>query len=237
MTIAAVKTINAKRETFQIPHKEKKIEQIREWLIEGNTSQQTMAKRLDISQATVCRLVKALDEKTVKQDKRPIRAKRSIRIGQFDKLKALALNAWIQSCNDEIEITTHTKDCPICRGTGKIQTGTEPETDCIDCKGIGLIAEIKKRVRNKTGDSSYMKIAVDCVREMGRLEGSYADKSKSNITAARLIKESKMVDGEVRESIEALYVNAPVDVLLKAKQAIAELKDKAIVSDVSKVSQ
>ena len=63
--------------------------------------------------------------------------------------------------------------------------------------------------------------------------------STSKITAKRLLKESKMVGGELQERIEEVYFEAPIELILKAKATIDELKRKsteALDAEVKKVS-
>ena len=225
-------------QTDPIPDRNGKIDAIENLMIEGITNQTQISKIIGISQPSVCRLMKELQGDLIERDRRPTKAKRIILVSQLGKIQLLALKAWEDSCNDEIEVTRQERECSLCFGIGKLtdlRSGTEGK--CKVCDGSGTTESVKTKVKNRTGDSSYLKIVVDCIREAGKMQGTYIDKSGQKATIAKLMKSSKTVGGEIQEITEAIYAEVPVDLLLKAKLTIEELKTEVTVDKSTKSTE
>ena len=184
-----------------------------------------------ISQATVSRIIREIEAGNAKIDHKPTRVKRAIIKRQFGHIHRIAIEAWEKSCEDEIETTVFSQNCSVCNGTGEIGTDSEIAQVCSDCQGTGKIETHKTKIRKRTGDSSYLKIAVDCIRESGKLEGSYKDGKGSKMTVKRLLAESKKVGGEIQTRVEEIYAEVPTDLILKAKQTIEELQKSAELTE------
>ena len=191
----------------------------------GIRNQGVIASKLGIAQPTVCKMLKEYysylaDEKTT-----PVKSDRMIQLHQIAHIQVLSLNAWKDSLQDfhEVEVTIH--HCTVCSGTG-----TNPDThdDCLDCQGTGKIESTKTKIRKSTGDSSYLKITLDCIKQIAKLQGTEIDKS-GRINIQKMIATAREVGGEIEQRVEAVYVEAPIDMLLKAKQILADLEEKKVI--------
>ena len=213
--------------------KSKLMREMEECMDAGMRNQTTIAKRLGCSTPTVNRLMKEHFEHLTNIKEESSQASRLIQLGQIAHIQVLSLNAWKDSLQDfhEVEVTIH--HCGVCSGTG---TNQDDHSDCLDCKGTGKIESTKTKIRKSTGDSSYLKITLDCIKQIAKLQGTEIDKS-GRINIQKMIATAKQVGGEIEQRMEAVYVEAPIDMILKAKQIMADLEEKKIVEVKSDASQ
>lgn len=215
-------------------NKAEKMQVIEYLMATGETNQYVIAEKVGCSQPNVRTLMQAIRKENVREDNSTVKEKRATRIRQLAHIHRLALTKFADSCKEEVEVSTTIMKCGICSGVGKVNN-----EKCLDCDGSGKSEIIKTKITQKSGDSSYIRIAVDCVKESGKLEGSYMNPTTEKATIKRLLKESKMVGGELQERVEEIYFEAPLELILKAKATIDELKRKsndAIEAESKKVS-
>jgi len=211
------------KNNLRIPKEEKKLMMIRieELITSGFTNQTSIANALNISQSSVHRFIKEIEQNLADRNKKTVSAKRAVRISQLEHILKLALESYTKSLKDDIETTTSSSGCVKCMTNGEIDIDGEIVV-CPDCFGNGEIRSKTVKRKHKSGDSSMLRVAADCIKECARIQGVYIDNSKARATLKQLTMEKK--NGEIKDKVEELYIDAPVDLLINAKRVIEELK-------------
>ena len=148
------------------------------------------------------------------------------RVVQLESLLQKSVNAFDRSRIDE-EFRIVANQCERCGGTGNHQKDGISEP-CRSCNATGKIVSQTTVTRESPGDPSFLKVAKDCIVEIAKLQGLYPEKSGSAAAVAlgsvRTITEKAGIGGNIREQVEELYLQAPVDVLLATMAALDNLK-------------
>lgn len=225
------------RKTFRLSKERKRemYQRIEELITRGVTNQQQIATAMNVSQPTVSRAIKILQKQMVLRDRTSLDTKRSFRVQQLGKILQIAIEAFDRSIENETEVTTQSRLCRVCEATGNVSNEKDDRVKCSECAGTGEITITTHKSKRKSGDSSFLKVCVDCVREIGRMEGSYVDKSSAVASVRRLIAESKETNGVIEKRVEELYIDVPVDLILRAKQTIDELRESGSESEQNKI--
>ncbi len=205
--------------------KEEMLNRVEELIVSGFTNQTAMAKSMNVSQPTISRMIKKIELRLAERHRRSTKAKRATRISQLEHILNLAVESYKKSLKDDVETTTHTQGCMACGTLGKIDKDGEMIT-CPSCFGKGVLENKTVKRKIKSGDSSMLRVATDCIKECARIQGVYIDAGKSKGTLRQLtLNQKKISDTEIESKIEELYIDAPVDLLINAKRLITELQE------------
>ena len=78
------------------------------------------------------------------------------------------------------------------------------------------------RVVGRHGDPTLLSVAKSCIAEAAKLQGCYPETVKFG--RSTLVEQASLVGGEVKRSVEELYFEAPVDLIIKAKATLDQLR-------------
>lgn len=212
-------------------NKSKLISGIEECLDSGIRNQTRIATELNCSQSTVNRLMREYFVGLTEIKEESSKASRLIQIGQLSFIHVKAYEAWLESLKDTHEVEVSIHHCGVCNGTGE-----KDHEDCVDCKGTGEIQSTKTKIKKSTGDPAYLKIAVDCIRQAAKLQGTEIDKS-GRVNIQKMIASAREVGGEIEQKVEAMYIEAPIDLILQAKQILSKLEDQKTIEVESEAPQ
>lgn len=203
----------------------KRMMRLEQMILRGNTNQSQLAAAFGVDQSTVCHWIREIEADWKKREYDKLDDRRRYRIKQLENIVSMALASYDRSRLDEEEFTISQKTCPICDGTKEMkQDGTT--TKCRGCDGVGYVQTEQTKVKGKAGESSFLKVAVDTIKEIGRLEGLYPE--KSGITRRSALVESHVgEDGVLRQRIDELYVDAPDDMIVQALSDLDRLEEAA----------
>lgn len=140
------------------------------------------------------------------------------------------------SCFNEHKKGVTASHCLDCSGTGKGNTqssrcfscdgtGVEIKTSCLSCSGEGKISIQTTRVKGQSGDSSFLSVAKDCIKELARLEG-ISTRGGLTVAVKNIIRDGSGLNLEVQPDA---YLEAPVDAIIRAKAAIDYVRNKGTV--------
>lgn len=192
-------------------------------MIRGIKNQSEIASAFGISKVQVCKDMAEIRKSWMKRDPDAKEQLGKERVVQLESLLQKAVNAFDRSRIDE-EFRVVAAQCDRCGGTGLHDKDGISEP-CRSCNGQGKIVTQTTVTRESPGDPAFLKIAKDCIVEMGKLQGLYPEKAGSlTVGSVRTITETEGVGGAVREQVEQMYVSAPRDLLLAAMSALDNLK-------------
>lgn len=197
-------------------------QRVERMLLRGITNQRDIAAAMGVTEKTIFYDVKAIQEQWYTPEKAAER--RTRRIKQLEAIMQEAYNAYDRSKKNAEEESIITRPCRTCGGMeveGDDQGNAPPP--CPTCGGEGVVREVITRAKGRTGDPAYLDLIKNCVKEIARLEGLYITKHaiKGMPAAQQVI---------INAGAEA-YKDAPTDLLLNARQAIALLKGGANIID------
>jgi len=167
-----------------------------------------------VTQTTIATDVKAIEHLWLQYDIRTTKWKRSKRVKQLERIARESINAFEKSQQNVEEISTvyTPKPCPDCKGTGFAN-----EIDwCVACEGKGTVMTevVTKKVKGQAGDSSFLRVFNECIKEIAKLEGL-------------VVKEPLVVKGQItHQHVSTLNINwdrVPNDALLEAKRVWAKI--------------
>jgi len=118
-------------------------------------------------------------------------------------------------------------DCEECGGTG------HEVAKCRLCAGEGKIKVETTKVKGQAGDPAFLRVAKDCFAEMARLSDLYP----RNATVKKLTMSSKEVGGQIEKTIEGLYLDAPMETIIRARAVVDEIEEKMREGEASIVSE
>src|SRR5262249_42585794 len=112
------------------------------------------------------------------------------------------------------------KACENCHDGIVYDEKTKKNLVCPQCDGDGKIVTETRKVSGKPGDSEFLNVAKAAFIECGRIEGIYP----ATGSVFKKTVERSTVDGEIRERVDELYIEAPYELVLRAKASLDELR-------------
>lgn len=186
---------------------------IRQMLLKGMTSRQEMADALGVSSVTVGNYIKKIEARWDRDDRMTFRQKKKRRLEQLCMAAQKAMASYERSRQDEEEITTNyvQRKCKKC-DDGLLENGDW----CEACDGKGKVTSevVSRRVRGKAGDSGHLRVFLEAVEKMIKLENLYPARKEQLDVRGKI--------GVVSASLD--FSQAPPEVILEAKRAVDLLR-------------
>jgi hypothetical protein len=202
-TIELIKTRNAVRRDF----------------FNGITSYTDLANRHGISGATVTKYIKAIMREVVWEDNETGKEQFVLAERRLMSIYSKAVDAFERSRKNAEEISTQyiPKPCPDCKGVGFEGGDKSTERWCVTCDGDGKIMTeiVTKKVKGQAGDANFLRVQLDCIREINRIRGHYPKSYADGTNNTHL---------HLHQAPTMDLSNVPEDVLLKALEAMDQLK-------------
>lgn len=213
--------------------KERRIRRIEEMLLRGITSYEEMASAFGVESSIIASEVKDIRARWRQSAGENTEELRALRVKQVEKLAQLALNSYDRSRMDSEEFTITEKICDNCSGKGLIRTEGVGNSECASCGGLGKNVVETTRIKGQPGDPAWLRVAKECIVEAARMEGSYPTPA----SAIRRTVQSENIDGEIRTQVDEIYYHGPVELILKAKSTLDDLRYQATIGGKEVVAE
>lgn len=201
---------------------EKYLSRLEHRLLRGVTSAVELSAAFNKPLNAMHKDIAKVRERWLKNSPKEAEHAKVTRIRQLEHVAILALDSYQRSRQDVEEITSVKKRCMACGGTGKIDRKPAPE-DCGDCGGTGMTTVETRRVKGQAGDAGFLKVARECFVEAGKIEGV---NNTASLTMKNLAKiAGELPDGPMKIDAMELTLEAPIDVLIRAKVLLEELEE------------
>lgn len=203
----------------------RRMQRCEDLLLQGMTNQSQIAIALGCTQANVSIIFKKIRETWLKQDVKSAGARRREYVRRFHNAAYEAFKAWERSKQSTEEITTDYRKvkCPVCKGSGMTN-----ETDwCEECNGDGTktVEHVTRKIRGQAGDAAHLRVFKEMLVEAAKIECVYPSTIVNVKTRNRT---------DIHFGIEkgTDFSTAPLDALLDARKAIANLMNTSQTVDV-----
>lgn len=201
----------------------KRMIRLEQMILRGNTNQTQLAAAFGVSQPTIHKWMKEIEQGWRDRELENLDDKRRKRVYQLDNILSMALASFDRSKVSE-EFTIASQTCPICKGSRREKDESGIVIDCRHCGANGVVDVETVKSKQTPGDAIFLKVALECIREAGRLEGIYPQKSGQRLTrATEEIKEN----GTIQRQVEELYLEAPNEGIIQAKAMLERLRECA----------
>ena len=204
--------------------KEEALQRLENLIIRGISNQQQLANAFGVCQATITNWINEIYKRWAESAGRTTTEKRALRIKQLEGIAAISLNEFELSRKNAEEIGVVSRRCLICKGSGLKRVSQSENVECNECGGVGEVEVVNKRVKGQTGNPAYLAIAKTCIEAAAKLEGLYPETAKISKT---ILEEGRIVGGETQRRLEQIYIEAPVELIIKAKAMMDRLKTEA----------
>ena len=203
-----------------IVFKEQALLRLENLIIRGTTNQSQLAAAFGVCQATITNWINEIYQRWAKTAGRTTEDKRALRVKQLESIAMAALNEFESSRKNAEELGVVSRRCLKCNN-GIVKVNEYENAECKECGGVGEVEVVNKRVRGRTGDPAYLTVAKTCIEAAAKLEGLYPETAKISKT---IIEEGRTVGGEIQRRIEEVYLEAPVDLIIKSKAILDKLR-------------
>jgi hypothetical protein len=196
----------------------KRREKVKGFLLKGVSNQSEMSAALNVSPATICKDVQEIMEEWRDEDTKEYRVKRAQRIKQLELSAQRAINAFDRSRNDseEVQVLYTPQSCKKCNATG-LDRKTKRACEACNGEGIVNVETIKRTTKGQAGDSTFLKVFNDSIKEIAKLEGLYAKVKQPKVAV------SKVEGAVIHAHVAARMDGVPAEVLLEAREAYEKL--------------
>ncbi len=200
----------------------------------GCTSKSQIAAAVGVTPIVVSRDLKCLMRGWIRESSLEMREKLELRTQQLMAIAYEARHSFDVSKMPQRQVHRVEKDCDYCLGIGSVDYDDGIEITCPGCGGGGKTVTETVKVTESCGDAQFLKVAEHCVVEAAKLEGLYQrgedDPARSSTylrTITNIHNSINITDGGSNP-----FANAPVELLIKAKAAMALLTESARDEDV-----
>ena len=206
---------------------ERNLRRLEKLLLNGCTNQYELAATFDVAVPTIRRWTAKIEKDWLETDHPDAKLERTFRTRQLDNLIQTAVAAFERSRQDEESVTYHYEKCMVCNGKTEVRDPDDPggKMPCEHCQATGHIEVATRKIKGQPGDPAFLNVIKSCIVEAARIKGLYPA-GQANKSMKELIQNADDVGGEVSDTIEALYVKAPKEDLIKAMAMLDELKEK-----------
>ena len=190
--------------------------------INGISSVEQLAVRHGISTGYVSLTLRKIykqwqeQEEDLKDDQGE-RIDRDTAARMFEQVYRLAGDGYRRSRLDKEEIKTEYRrvKCKACDGTGWMDKDEQSGQWCKECEGEGekMIEVVTKRVTGQAGDSSFLRVANDSIKNLAMLKALYPDRPYVD-------RESKSISIG-RAQLNIMVDRMPPELILAVKMALA----------------
>ena len=153
----------------------KRRDNIRRDILNGIESRTALAVRYGKSLPVISEDVKAIMLDIRKQYEENGLVEAEVIQERVNSVYSKAADGFERSRQDEekIKISYERNKCPDCSGTG-LEEGSDEW--CFSCDGEGVIVDevITREIRGQAGDSAFLRVQLDCLKELARLKGLVA---------------------------------------------------------------
>ena len=202
--------------------KEEALLRLEHLLIRGTSNQSQLAAAFGVCQKTICNWINEIYKRWAEVGGRTTEDKRALRVKQLEAIAIAALNEFETSKKNAEELGVTSRRCTLCNGTGLKQVNPHENVECNECGGVGEIEQLNKRIRGRTGDPAYLTVAKTCIESAAKLEGLYPETSTK--ISKTIIEEGRTVGGEIQRRIEEVYIEAPIELIIKSKAILDQLR-------------
>ena len=189
----------------------------------GITSGQEISIALGCGPQDAYKLLKTIYERWRADPNQDVQDRRLLRTKQLEVVLQKANAAFERSCKDVEEFSTVESVCTACNGRKefKDEKSASGFSDCKSCNGVGRVITEKVTIRKKVGDPAFLALAKEVIKELAKIDGIVTDKKVT--ISNTLVQQSMKLGGEIEQSVRELYIEAPVETLIKAKLLLEEL--------------
>jgi len=175
-----------------------------------------LAARHGVSFMTATRYIKELLKDMAWEDKELGVERLALTERRLLTVYSKAAASFERSRQDSEEYITQYRpdECPVCGGTGR---RVKTKKLCSKCEGEGRIfTEVTtKKVKGQAGDANFLRVQLDCLKEVNRIRGHYPKEYADGTNNRHLhIHQGPIID----------LSNVSDDVLLRALEAVDLLK-------------
>lgn len=204
--------------------REKYLARLEQRMLRGVTNQHELAAAFGKPVTVLARDMMDVRDRWLAHSPKNAEHAKITRIRQLEHLGILALDSYQRSRQDVEEITTQDRGCTNCIGTGKVApdpSKPNAETKCPECAGRGVVSVETRKIKGQAGDASFLKMAKEAFIEAAKIEGviSTSTLSLKNLSATA----AQLGDSELKLEATEITLEAPLEVLLRAKALLEEI--------------
>lgn len=152
------------------------MQRVRSLMLQGMTNQTRIAELIGTSQPTAGKYMQLIWDEWLVNDIRTTQQLVRYRIEMLSLGVYEGFNAWERSkkSGEQLKTTLVRQQCILCKGEDK---------KCKVCGGSGeiVVENVVKTVTGQVGDSNMLRIYMEGVRDMAKLEGLYAAAKKEKV--------------------------------------------------------
>lgn len=200
-----------------------RLDKVEKMVMMGVTSHNEIATTFGVSNMTVIRWLREINERMRTERNQDVEDARNLRVSQLSNIYRKAMAGFEKSREENAEETVERVRCRTCQGEGTVEERPNQWEDCPTCHGKGLVVEkVVKKVKTSPGDSTFLRVAKDIVMEMAKIEGVVSPET-TKLVSTRLLQSSNGAPDDLKQEIRQLYIEAPEDTVIKAMLALEEL--------------
>jgi hypothetical protein len=217
--------------------KQERLRRVEDAVLRGVTNQTELASYFNVDSTTISGYMKEIKQSWLTQNEKDPATLRLLRIKQLEHIHGLALNTFENSQGEEVRTSVILKICDVCHGTGKIskihvdedddeynkhldELHDDHSSECGYCSGRGKVPTEKITKTVNHGDPAFMKLAIDAIKEISKLEGNYP----GSISLKKIQKTNE--HGEIDSTLEEIYAEAPTDMIVEARAILDKLAQR-----------
>ena len=193
---------------------------VRRDILNGITNYEELARRNGVAYGTIGTYIREIAAEMEIEDQDTFEMMVSLQERRLLTVFSTAHRSFLRSQQNAEQLTTVSKRfrCARCGGLGKTlktsDNGRKQKVTCPRCKGTGKVRvdTVTKVIKGQSGDASFLRVQVDCVREINRIRGLLAKEKREGSKHLHIHQQAKTDLSKV-----------PDDVLIKALETIDQL--------------
>jgi DnaJ-class molecular chaperone len=194
-------------------------------LLKGVTNQAELAAAFGKPTRVIARDIAVVRKRWVEHAPTNTEEARVTRIRQLESLAVKSLDSFERSRQNSEETIYAQRPCIGCRGTGSVpgETDDAPDETCPECKGQQFITVETRKVKGQAGDPAFLRMAKEAITEAAKIEGVNGN---ATLTMKQMRQAAEALpDGTLKTEALELTLEAPIDMLIRAKAIIEEIRE------------
>jgi len=212
--------------------KSKRKAAVRRDLLAGFTHYESLAAKHNVSVPTIAKYIKEIQNEMRARYADQLPAQKNMMEERLMETFSQAETSYLLSKQPVEEISTQyvRVKCRYCKGTGWEDADEDSGEWCDACGGDGRVIEeqITRKVKGQAGDSSFLMVKLQAMREWNKLHGNYPEKKKDAASEQHLhLHQASQIDlsrASPESLLEALSAMNRVKLEMRERPLI-EVKD------------